>query len=116
MPIVLSLLQPVIVAVTHAGRMLIEESCRTDRPRGADDKAEIDVEIEEYLADALTAIMTSRFVGEETGIRAGDGSTFAGWWTHTTARVPGCKDTEAPRSPSRCSAPAYRFWAWSVRP
>ena len=76
MPIVLSLLQPVIAAVTHAGRMLIEESRRTDGPRGADDKAEIDVEIEEYLADALTAIMPSRFVGEETGIRAGDGSTF----------------------------------------
>ena len=45
MPIVLSLLQPVIAAATHAGRMLIEESRRTDKPCGTDDKAAIDVEL-----------------------------------------------------------------------
>ena len=76
MPIVLSLLQPVIAAVTHAGKMLVEESRRPDGPRGAGDKAEVDVEIEEYLADALTAVMPCRLVGEETGARPGDGSSF----------------------------------------
>ena len=60
MPNVLSLLQPVIAAVTHASRMLIEESRRTDKPCGTDDKAAIDVEIEEYLADTLIAVMPSR--------------------------------------------------------
>ena len=76
MSIVNSLLSPVTAAVTDAAKMLVEESRRPDGSRGAGDKAEIDVEIEEYLADALTAIMPYRFVGEETGIRPGDGSPF----------------------------------------
>ena len=54
--------------------MLAEESCRPRGPRGAGDKAEIDVEIERYLADRLTALLPARFVGEETPARPGDGS------------------------------------------
>ena len=76
MQVVVSLLPPVIAAVTDAGKMLVEESRSPDGPRGAGDKAEIDVEIEEYLADSLTAAMPCRLVGEETGIRPGDGSNF----------------------------------------
>ena len=76
MPIVISLLPPVIAAVTDAAKMLVEESRCPRGPRGAGHKAEIDVEIEEYLADAVTDIVPYRFVGEETGIRPGDGSPF----------------------------------------
>ena len=76
MQVVASFLPSVIAAVTNTAQMLAEESRRPGGPRGAGDKAEIDIEIEEYLADALTAIMPYRFVGEETGIRWGDGSAF----------------------------------------
>ena len=76
MSIVVSLLPPMIATATAAAKMLAEESRRPRGPRGSGDKAEIDVEIEEQLADALTAIMPCRFVGEETGIRPGDGSPF----------------------------------------
>ena len=76
MPVVVSLLPPVIAAVTDAAKMLVEESRRPDGPRGAGDKADIDVEIEKYLTDALTAVMPCRLVGEETDGRPGDGSDF----------------------------------------
>ena len=76
MSTIVSLLPPVIAAVTDAAKMLVEESRRPRGPRGAVDKAEIDIEIEEYLADALITIMPCRFVGEETGIRPGNGSPF----------------------------------------
>ena len=76
MSTIVSLLPPVMAAVTGAAKMLADESRRALGPRGAGDKAEIDVEIEEYLAEALTTIMRCRFVGEETGIRPGDGSPF----------------------------------------
>ena len=56
--------------------MLAEESRRPAGPRGAGSKAEIDVEIERYLADRLTAILPARFVGEETPARPGDGSPY----------------------------------------
>ena len=56
--------------------MLVEESRRPAGPRGAGGKAEIDVEIERYLADRLTALLPARFVGEETPVRPGDGSAL----------------------------------------
>ena len=71
-----SLLPGVIDAVAEASRMLAKESRRPAGPRGAGDKAEIDVEIEVYLADRLTALLPARFVGEETPTRPGDGSSF----------------------------------------
>ncbi len=76
MPSIVSLLPRVTAAVTDAAKMLVDESRRPGGPRGAGDKAEVDVEIEEYLADTLTAIMPCGLVGEETGIRRGDGSEF----------------------------------------
>ena len=72
MPVVASLLPPVITAVNDAAKMLVEESRRPGGPRGAGHKAEIDIENEKHLAVALTAIMPCRFVGEETGIRQRD--------------------------------------------
>ena len=36
----------------------------------------IDVEIEGYLGDRLTALLPGRFVGEETPVRPGDGSPY----------------------------------------
>ena len=71
-----SLLRSAIDAVDEAATMLVEESRRPAGPRGAGNKAEIDVEIERYLADTLTALLPARFVGEETSARPGDGSTL----------------------------------------
>ena len=76
MPSVASLLPAVIDAVAETSTMLVEESRRPAGPRGAGDKAEIDVEIERYLADRLTTLLPARFVGEETPARPGDGSPF----------------------------------------
>ena len=71
-----SLLPLVIDAVAEASTMLVEESRRPAGPRGAGDEAAIDVEIEWYLADRLTALLPARFVGEETPTRPGDDSPF----------------------------------------
>ena len=71
-----SLLSGAIDAVDEAATMLGDESRRPSGPRGAGDKAAIDVEIERYLADRLTALLPARFVGEETPVRLGDGSPF----------------------------------------
>ena len=70
------LLPAVIDAVDEVATMLVVESRRPAGPRGAGDKAEIDVEIERHLADRLTALLPARFVGEETPVRPGDGSPF----------------------------------------
>ena len=70
------LLPPVIDAVAAASTMLVEESRRPAGPRGVGDKAEIDAEIERYLAARLIALLPARFVGEETPTRPGDGSPF----------------------------------------
>ena len=113
---VVSLLPPVIAAVTDARKMLVEESRRPDGPRSAGDKAEIDIEIEEFLADALTAIMPCRLVGEEAGSGREMDRTPAGSWTRTMAHVAGCRDIATPRFPSRSFRRANRFWAWFVRP
>ena len=71
-----SVLPAVIDAVDAAAAMLAEESRRPAGPRGAGSKAEIDVEIEQYLADALTVVLPARFVGEETPARPRDGSPY----------------------------------------
>ena len=70
------LLPAVIDAVDEVATMLVVESRRPAGPRGAGDKAEIDVEIERHLADRLTALLPARFVGKETPVRPGDGSPF----------------------------------------
>ena len=74
-----SLLPLVIDAVAEASTMLVEESRRPAGPRGAGDKTAIDVEIERYLADRLTALLPARFVGEETPARSGDGDSPFCW-------------------------------------
>ena len=74
--LVSSLLAPVIDAVSEAADMLVWESRRPEGPRGAGDKADIDVEIENHLAMRLVNILPARFVGEETPVRAGDGSPW----------------------------------------
>ena len=71
-----SFLSEVIDAVGEAATMLGDESRRPSGPRGAGDKAEIDIEIEQYLAARLIALLPARFVGEETPTRPGDGSPF----------------------------------------
>lgn len=62
------LLTPVIELALQAGRLIEAELSRPDGPRGAGDKAEVDVEIEVMLREGLQRILTCDFVGEETGI------------------------------------------------
>ncbi|MGH7104070.1 MAG: inositol monophosphatase family protein, partial [Acetobacteraceae bacterium] len=61
------LLAPVAEAVREAGEMLAAEFCRPAGPRGSGDKAPVDVEIEQFLRTRLTALLATRFVGEEDG-------------------------------------------------
>ena len=76
MPLEAELLPSVIDAVAAASMMLCEESRRPEGPRGAGAKAEIDTEIENFLADELKAILPAYFVGEETRPRPGDDSPY----------------------------------------
>ncbi|MGH7078222.1 MAG: inositol monophosphatase family protein [Acetobacteraceae bacterium] len=61
------LLAPVAEAVREAGEMLAAEFHRPAGPRGSGDKAPVDVEIEQFLRARLTALLATRFVGEEEG-------------------------------------------------
>ncbi|MGH7158781.1 MAG: inositol monophosphatase family protein [Acetobacteraceae bacterium] len=61
------LLVPVTEAVREAGEMLAAEFHRPAGPRGSGDKAPVDVEIEQFLRARLTALLATRFVGEEEG-------------------------------------------------
>ena len=76
MPLNTSLLPQVVDAVSEASSMLVKESRRPAGPRGGGGKAEVDVEIEEYVADRLTALLPVRFVGKEMPVRSGDGSPY----------------------------------------
>ena len=68
-----ALLEPVCRAVREAGEMLAAEFCRPGGPRrlggprGAGDKAPVDVGIERFLREALLSLLPTRFVGEEEG-------------------------------------------------
>lgn len=57
----------VIQAVERAGRLLEQEIRRPSGPRGAEDKAEVDIEIEELLRPMLLQILDCDWWGEETG-------------------------------------------------
>ena len=70
-----SLLPSVIDAVDTSATLLDAESRRPEGPRGSGDKARIDTEIEQYLANRLTSLLPARFVGEETHTRPGVGAT-----------------------------------------
>ena len=52
-----SLLTRVIQAVTRAGELLVAEWQRPDGPRGAGDKADVDVEIEALLRPCLLDLL-----------------------------------------------------------
>ncbi|HCL4366283.1 TPA: inositol monophosphatase [Pseudomonas aeruginosa] len=56
----------VIESVIAAGRILAAEWQRPDGPRGRDDKADVDIEIEHVLRANLLAIIDCDFWGEET--------------------------------------------------
>lgn len=62
-----TLLAQTIEVVTRAGQLLIAEWARIDGPRGKGDKAEVDVEIEQFLRPQLLSLLTCDFWGEETG-------------------------------------------------
>lgn len=59
-------LTQVIESVLAAGEILAAEWQRPDGPRGAGDKADVDIEIEQALRTALLALVDSDFWGEET--------------------------------------------------
>lgn len=57
----------VIRAVERAGHLLELEFSRPGGPRGIGDKAEVDVEIEEFLRPLLLQLLSCDWWGEETG-------------------------------------------------
>ena len=62
-----SLLSRVTQVVTRAGELLVAEWQRPEGPRGAGDKADVDVEIEVLLRPCLLDLLDGDFWGEETG-------------------------------------------------
>lgn len=58
-----SLLSKVIHAVTRAGELLVAEWQRPEGPRGAGDKADVDVEIEALLRPCLLDLLDGDFWG-----------------------------------------------------
>lgn len=61
------LLEQVTKIVEEAGRFLLSEWQRPGGPRGAGDKADVDVEIESFLRPRLLQLLSCDFWGEETG-------------------------------------------------
>jgi ADP-ribosylglycohydrolase/fructose-1,6-bisphosphatase/inositol monophosphatase family enzyme len=70
------LLQPVIAMAESAGRLLAAEFARPDGPRGAGSHADVDDEIEVMLREQLLALLPARWLGEETGEKAGPGGAW----------------------------------------
>lgn len=64
-----ALLPQALEIVVSAGQLLITEWQRLDGPRGQDDKAAVDVEIEYSLRQQLLELFPCDFWGEETGHR-----------------------------------------------
>ncbi|WIV24058.1 inositol monophosphatase family protein [Pseudomonas sp. M2(2023)] len=62
-------LAQVIESVITAGRILAAEWQRPDGPRGAGDKADVDIEIEQVLRADLLGLLDCDFWGEETESR-----------------------------------------------
>lgn len=62
-----NLLECVVSEVISAGGLLAAEWHRVDGPRGNDDKADVDYEIEVFLRSKLLNILHCDFWGEETG-------------------------------------------------
>lgn len=63
------LLNQTIRIVLDAGKLLTAEWARPSGPRGTEDKAEVDLEIEILLRKELLGILDCDFWGEETGSR-----------------------------------------------
>nr|WP_100548330.1 MULTISPECIES: inositol monophosphatase family protein [unclassified Pseudomonas] len=62
-----ALLSQAMSQVLLAGHLLVEEWLRPDGPRGQDDKAAVDMEIEQRLRKALLDLLDCDYWGEETG-------------------------------------------------
>ena len=62
-----ALLSQAMSQVLLAGQLLVEEWLRPDGPRGQDDKAAVDMEIEQRLRKALLDLLDCDYWGEETG-------------------------------------------------
>ncbi|MFZ5957227.1 inositol monophosphatase family protein [Pseudomonas knackmussii] len=70
-----SLLPAVIELVWQAGDLIAREAARPGGPRGAGDKADVDLEVEERLREGLLQLLPGDFVGEETGVQLSGAST-----------------------------------------
>lgn len=71
------ILPAVVELVMQLGKLIVQEASRPGGPRGAIDKADVDVEIEELLRKGLMEILPCDFVGEETGVHlSGDPSCW----------------------------------------
>ncbi|WP_371234441.1 inositol monophosphatase [Pseudomonas sp. QE6] len=71
----LHLVPAVIELVLQAGELIAREAERPGGPRGAGDKAEIDVEVEQWLRAGLLRLLPCDFVGEETGVQRSGAAT-----------------------------------------
>lgn len=71
MPDLPELLHRTLSPVLEAGRRIRAEFLRPDGPRGSGHTAPVDEEIENFLREALQALLAARFVGEETEPVAG---------------------------------------------
>ncbi|MHA5986300.1 inositol monophosphatase family protein [Pseudomonas aeruginosa] len=63
----IDLLDRVVTSVEAAGELLIAEWARPEGPRGSGYKAEVDLEIEQFLRPELLHFLDCDFWGEETG-------------------------------------------------
>ncbi len=61
------LIKEVIELAIHAGKLISAEASRLDGPRGYDDKATVDTEVETLLRKELLSLFAADFWGEETG-------------------------------------------------
>src|ERR1700759_5245496 len=72
-----SILPAVIDLVQQAGIWLAAEFSRPNGPRSSDnDTAPIDTEIELFLRERLTGLLSARFVGEEEGVLAAEANGY----------------------------------------
>lgn len=62
------ILPAVVEIVQRAGALLSIESARSDGPRGLDYKADVDIEIEDFLRRKLLGVVSADWWGEETAI------------------------------------------------
>lgn len=100
-----------IAAVERAGTLLAQEYSRPGGPRGAGDKADIDVEIEDALRAELLHILPCDFWGEKTGHLL-TGNPFCWVVDPNDGTSDFLRGLTVRQCRSDCSKLTYRYLAW----